>query len=233
MSNKKNGSRKPAAQTNKQVPPKKKVSTAPWVIAAAVVVVMIGVVIASQGQQRQGGVGGSGSGSGTGIPVASAEEAKYIGRFLPVGYQEAQAGVGGPVAADTPMSPIEVTADDAGLSIPLAEIEGKRNVSFQYTRSDGSVIPLIAYVKPSGQIFVGVSFCVPCQGTGQTLTTDGMLTCDACGTKRDPESGVGVSGSCKLYPLDELPVKAVGDNLVIDKAALDSWTVQPTDRKVG
>ncbi len=229
MSNKKHGSQKPAAQTEKQDPPQKKASSAPWVIAAVVGIVMIAVVISSQG--RQSDVGADGSGSGT--LVASAEEAKYIGRFLPADYQAVQAGVSGVVTADTPMTPIEATADDAGLSIPLAEIAAKRNVSFEYTRSDGSVMPMIAYAKPSGQVFVGVSFCVPCQGTGQTLTTDGMLTCDACGTKRDLETGVGVSGPCKLYPLDELPVTAVGDNLVIDKAALESWTVQPTDRKVG
>ena len=51
-------------------------------------------------------------------------------------------------------------------------------------------------------------------------------------TARTPR-GVGISGACKLYPLDELPAKVVGDKIVIEKSVLDGWTVQPVDRPVG
>ena len=49
----------------------------------------------------------------------------------------------------------------------------------------------------------------------------------------DPETGIGISGACKLYPLDELPAKIQGDRIVVDRTVLDNWTVQPTDRQVG
>ena len=49
----------------------------------------------------------------------------------------------------------------------------------------------------------------------------------------DPETGIGISGACKLYPLDELPVTVSGGKIVVEKALLDTWTAQPKDRPVG
>jgi nitrite reductase/ring-hydroxylating ferredoxin subunit len=112
-------------------------------------------------------------------------------------------------------------------------VSANKIVSFEYAKSDAEKIPMVAYIRPSGKLFVGVSYCVPCKGTGQDIGSDGTLTCQTCGTKRDLESGVGISGACKLYPLDELPVKVQGDRVVVDKPALDNWTVQPTDRQIG
>lgn len=195
-----------------------KLSPAIWLIAVAAVVAVGAIYFLT-------------SGSGTASP--SAEEAKYIGRLLPAGYEEPSVGDGGSVSADTPMTPTELQVGDADVSFAAAGLASKRNLGLSYKRADGNEIPLIAYVKPSGKLFVGVSYCVPCKGTGQTLTTDGKLTCDSCGTKRDPESGAGISGACKLYPLDEVPAKVEGDRIVVDKAALDSWTEQPIDRPVG
>lgn len=199
-------------------------SKTPWIIAVVVLVVVASIYAASRGTS------GAGTASSS---TPTPEEARYIGRFLPAGYEAPRLGQGGAVTSDRPMAPVTAIVGDTGPSVPVADIESNRNVGFEYSKADGSVISLLAYVKPSGELFVGVSYCVPCQGTGQTLTSDGMLTCDSCGTKRDSESGVGISGACKLYPLDELPSKIEGDRLIVDKAALEGWTVQPTDRVVG
>ncbi len=205
-------------------------SSAMWIITGLIVVgLVVGVAIAG----AKSGDEASGPGGPSGTPAPSAEEAKYIGRFLPDGYEEPAIDDGGEVSADTPMAQITATQDAKGVTIPVSELAAKRNVAFQYQKADGTPIPLIAYIKPSGKLFVGVSYCVPCKGTGQTLTTDGMLTCDSCGTKRDLETSTGISGACKLYPLDELPVTVGDGQISIPAAALDGWTVQPLDRQVG
>jgi hypothetical protein len=207
-----------------------------WLVVAVVAIAVIGAV---SFLSRGGISGAAGPKASPSAPansaglVAPAEEAKYIGRFLPRGYQEASVTAPGAVSVDTPMTPATAAVESAGLAVALTDITSKRNVSFEYRKSDGTAVPLIAFVKPSGKIFVGVSYCVPCKGTGQTLTADGQLTCTSCGTKRDPETGIGVSGACRLYPLDELPATIQGEKLVVDRAALDGWTQQPLDRQVG
>lgn len=92
---------------------------------------------------------------------------------------------------------------------------------------------MIAYAKPSGKLFVGMSYCPPCKGKGQRIEADGILTCETCGTKRNLETQVGISGNCKLYPLDEVPSKIVGDKIVVEKGVVEQWTPQPLDRPVG
>lgn len=213
------------ASSAKQAPAKKtNNSKLPLIIGAVVVIVAVGFLILSGG-----GKGANEAGALTPTP----EEAKYIGRFLPEGYVEPKIGDGGPVTADIPMTPVEAKVSEAGLSIPVSEVTSKRNVGFTYTKADGTPVAMIAFMKPSGKLSVAVSFCVPCKGTSHTMTTDGALTCDACGTKRDIETGVGISGACKLYPMDEMPVTVDGDNITIEKSVLENWTEQPTDRKVG
>jgi hypothetical protein len=202
------------------------------VIAAVVAIVVIG-----------GRTGGTTATATTGAPATpgatatapqpTAEEAKYIGRLLPAGYQAPKLAEAAAYTATVKMTPITAKVDAASVSIPVADVTADKIVNFTYTKASGEVVPLLAYVRPSGKVFVGVNFCIPCKGTGQRLETDGTLTCESCGTKRDPETLVGISGACKLYPLDELPVTVVGGNLVLDKAPLEAWTAQPLDRKVG
>lgn len=194
-----------------------------WLFVAAAVMIVAAIFALSRGN----------SSTTASATEPTPEEAKYLGRYLPAGFTVPTVAAPGRVTADTGMSPVTAETTDAGLAVPVSELTARRNISFNYQRTDGQTVPMIAYVKDSGEVFVGVSYCVPCKGEGQTLTTDGALTCDSCGTKRDLESGVGLSGSCKLYPLDEIPSKIEGDKLVIDKTVLDTWIVQPLDRQVG
>lgn len=195
-----------------------------WIIGALLLVVVAVAVFASRG-------GGKDGATADGPPVASAEEAKYLGRYLPAGYESPNVGAQAITAKS--MTPVSATVGDKSLDLALSDVTAKGIVSFEYAKSAEEKIPMIAYVRPSGKLFVGVSYCVPCKGTGQSFGDDGTLTCDSCGTKRDLESGVGISGSCKLYPLDEVPVTVVDGKISIDKTILDAWTVQPTDREVG
>lgn len=213
-------------------------SKAPLVIATLVVLVAVVAIVVISG--RNGGTAtavagavSAGPAGSSAAPQPTAEEAKYIGRLLPAGYQAPKVADPAPINATVKMTPLTAKIDASSISIPVADVTTDRIVSFSYTKPSGEIVPLLAYARPSGKVFVGVNFCIPCKGTGQRFETDGTLTCESCGTKRDPETLVGLSGACKLYPLDELPVTVVGGNLVLDKAPLDAWTAQPLDRKVG
>jgi hypothetical protein len=84
-----------------------------------------------------------------------------------------------------------------------------------------------------GELFVGVSYCPPCEGEGQRIESDGTLTCEACGTKRNLETNEGISGACRLYPLDEVPSAVSGDLITLDTTVLETWIAQPLDRPIG
>lgn len=193
-----------------------------WAIGALMVVGVIAIASQSGGEANDAGAGG-----------ASPEEQKYIGRYLPEGYEEPKLATVVAYTSTTTMSEIAAVETTAEVTVPVDEVKSKRLVTFKAKKASGEIVPMIAYVKTSGRLFVGVSYCPPCEGELQRIETDGTLTCDACGTKRNLETQVGISGPCKLYPLDELPVKVNGDKIVLERSVLDGWTAQPLDRPVG
>jgi hypothetical protein len=222
MTKKKSGPAKPPQPAKKPAPPVKKSNTKLWLIVGAVAVVaVVGLVVA---------VANGGSGSGGGV---SAAEKKYLGRLLPAGFQEASVAQFAPYTSSVGMTPVTAADEGGNLTLKLDDVTSKKIVSFEYAKPGGQPIPLLAYVKPSGKLFVGVNFCPPCQGKGQRIEADGTLTCETCGTKRNPESQAGISGACKLYPLDELPATVAGGKITIAKSAIDGWTAQPLDRPIG
>jgi hypothetical protein len=158
-------------------------------------------------------------------------EVKYIGRYLPKEY--APAKLTEPISYEKRVDPADIKPEvkDGFIQLNVGDIIKNRIVYFEYTRAgDNRVIPMTAYVKPSGKLFVGVSLCRPCQAKRQYIDSDGLLTCSACGTKRDMETQAGVSGACKLYPLDEMPHRLAGDKVLISESSLGSWKEQPLDR---
>lgn len=217
-------------------PPKKKgIAVTTWVGGAvALIAVAVFAIIASGGSGAAPG-GATGSTAGAVAPLASAspEELKYIGRLLPAGYTEPSVAPAAAYASRVNMSDVTVTQDKKQTSISVSEVVAKKIVFFEYRKEGSDPVPMVAYVKPSGKLFIGVSYCIPCKGTKQRIEADGTLTCESCGTRRDLETGVGISGACKLYPLDELPATVSGDSIVLQNSAIDEWIPQRLDRKVG
>lgn len=217
--------RKPQAPA-KAAPPAKKNNKPLLIVAGLVVVLVVGVIIASGG--------GSGAPGGSAGLVPDPAEAQYLGRYLPAGYEGPSIGEVAPLTSDARMVQVAAVQDEGSFTVPVADVVQNRIVGFSYLKpGSAEPIEMIAYVKPSGKLFVGVSYCAPCKGISHALTTDGALTCDACGTKRDAETEIGISGSCRLYPLDEIPATIDGDRIVIDAEVLDNWIEQPLDRQVG
>jgi uncharacterized protein len=219
-------------------PPVKKRGAGPatWIAGAVALLAVVAVIFLASG----GGNGASTTDT-SGVPTsgatsagsASPEEQKYIGRLLPAGYTEPSVADAVAYSSALKMSDVTATQGKRQTSIEVSEVVAKKIVFFEYAKAGSDPIPMIAYVKPSGKLFIGVSYCIPCKGTGQRIEADGTLTCESCGTKRDLETGVGLSGACKLYPLDELPVTVKDGSLLLENSAIDQWTPQPLDRPSG
>jgi len=235
MSKKKHTHPKKSTQPAK-APAPKAANTQAWVLGAIVVIgVMVAAVVAGGRSNQPAQPNQAGQTGQTSLEVPNpvpADEAAYLGRFLPAGYTAPAVTGATTYSSVAKMSPTEATTDDKGVTISASDVVSKKIVSFEIQK-DGKPLSMIAYVRPSGKVFVGVSLCPPCQGRGQRIESDGTLTCESCGTKRDLESDVGISGPCKLFPLDELPVTLEGDTIAIPQAAIDGWTEQPIDRQVG
>lgn len=157
-----------------------------------------------------------------------------FGRFLPAAYEEQS--ISNPVDYSAqqavPMTDVKNNVAGGNLEISLNDIKQNKFVLTLYDKKQWSSnvgttgLPIMAYIKPSGKLFVAISFCPPCQGIRHTITPDGTLTCATCGTKRDLETLKGISGACALYPPDELPVKIQGDKVVIAEQVLNDWSPQ-------
>ncbi|MCL4395683.1 MAG: DUF2318 domain-containing protein [Chloroflexi bacterium] len=172
----------------------------------------------------------SGSGKAKEPPAA---EKKYLGRYLPAGYRESKLTDNIRYTTTTKMATVQSTAAGQDVSVEAGDVIQNKIVYFEYRKAAGQAIPMIAYIKPSGKLFVGVSYCPPCQGKYQRIESDGALTCETCGTKRDLETQVGISGACQQYPLDEMPAKVVGGKITLAKSDLDRYSPQPLDRPIG
>lgn len=125
------------------------------------------------------------------------------------------------------MTRVEAAVDKERASIPLELLEAEDIVYFEVENSDGFMVPLMAYITPSGRVFTGSSMCEPCQGRYFSLAGE-TLVCDACRTTYTIESHEFISGSvaCGSYP----PVymePTVDDGLVsIDMEDILQWEIR-------
>ena len=202
--------------------PKKNDSKVTWIIGAVVLAAVVAIIALANGSSPD-----------QSATAPSSQEQQYAGRFLPANYTEPTVAEQTLYTSASQMAVVNGTQDESGISVPLSDVTANKIVRFDYQRPDGQALPMLAYVKPSGDLFVGVNYCPPCEGEGQRIEADGTLTCESCGTKRNLETNAGISGACKLYPLDEVPSAVEGDDIVVDGTVLDSWTAQPLDRPIG
>ncbi len=99
------------------------------------------------------------------------------------------------------MARVDVVVDQEWASIPLDVLEEADIVYFEVENSDGFMVPMMAYITPSGRIFSGSSMCEPCRGRYFFLAGE-ALVCDNCRTTYTIESHEFISGStaCGSYP---------------------------------
>lgn len=170
---------------------------------------------------------GSGNSGSAGLEIAR--------RYLPQGYEQQK--VSEPVTYSSDVEMTDVKGEKSGeyFELSLKDVLKNKFILAKYedkqvTSNAGQTgLPIMAYVKPSGKLFVGVSFCPPCNGIKHTIQANGILYCNTCATLRDLETEEGISGACKAYPFDELPVEISGDKIKIPVSVIENWTPQEID----
>lgn len=137
-------------------------------------------------------------------------------------------------------SPAKQTAD--GISFPVAALTKNYIIGITYKRkkpmpwgyqqaAGGDILPLLAYIAPSGRLVVATSFCEPCRS--RTFHFEGnQLVCDTCYTRWDLNTLLGVSGGCTLYPPEEVKAEVRGDQIFMPKADLEAWIPRGYDNQV-
>ncbi|MCK4777027.1 MAG: DUF2318 domain-containing protein [Actinomycetia bacterium] len=125
---------------------------------------------------------------------------------------------------ETQMTPIAASVEGEYMAISLEDVEKGKLASFAYDDGSGNELPLLSYLTPSGKVITAVSVCEPCNSTTFHFGSDGLLTCNACYTKWDPETLEGISGGCKDYPPDELENTVEDGKILIKIDEITSWS---------
>lgn len=141
-----------------------------------------------------------------GEPVAEARS--YVGEFISM----------------TEVEP-EITEDELRLS--LSEVDKYNIVSFEVENDEGTLVPFMAYITPSGRLFVGSSMCEPCRGRTFSLAGE-TLFCDVCRTTYTIEEHEFISGAtaCGSYPPVNMNPVVEGDVIIIDMQNIREWRIR-------
>jgi len=62
------------------------------------------------------------------------------------------------------MTSVEPVIESNLVKIPLSQVSENNIVSFEIANSEGDLVPLMAYITPTGRLFAGSSMCEPCGG---------------------------------------------------------------------
>jgi uncharacterized protein len=128
-----------------------------------------------------------------------------------------------PVATQTP----------EGISFPVATLTKDYIIGVTYKRTapmpygyqqaaGGNILPLLAYIAPSGRLVTATSFCEPCRSVKFHFEGN-QLVCDTCFTRWDLNTLLGVAGGCVAYPPEEVSAEVRGDQIFMPKADLEAW----------
>ncbi|MBS4021164.1 MAG: DUF2318 domain-containing protein [Dethiobacter sp.] len=149
-------------------------SKAPLIMVAVAIVVFaaVAMVMLKSGQEAQGEYFGE--------PVAATRS--YVGKFVS-------------------MTRVEPEISGGKIQIPLSVVDEKNIVYFEIENNEGVMVPLMAYITPSGRLFAGSSMCEPCRGRTFSLAGE-TLFCDTCRTTYTIEDHKFISGAvaCGSYP---------------------------------
>lgn len=130
----------------------------------------------------------------------------------------------GQVISMTSITP-EVKEDK--VIFPLEEVDSNNIVYFELENDQGELVPIMAYLTPTGRLFVGSSMCEPCRGQKFSLAGE-TLVCDTCKTTYNIETHEFLSGAAvcgELPPVNMNPVIENG-NIVFDYSEVLQWRIR-------
>lgn len=182
--------------------------------------VMILVIIAVM---TAGGFFLSRSGAQADKQIRPPKKVRRISVSGPVDYTEARVD----------MKKIGYKVEGDSVVIPLKDVKKNKLVRFEFRSPKINVeqrnfagkplLPVLAFIVPSGDLMVGISYCEPCRSTTFHAERDLSLTCNICGTKWDIETLIAWSGACMPFPPDEIKVDIKDGKILIPKKVLESW----------
>ncbi len=125
------------------------------------------------------------------------------------------------------MTPITPEITETQVRIPLDVVDEANIVSFEIENDEGTLVPLMAYITPSGRLFVGSSMCEPCRGRTFSLAGD-TLVCDTCRTTYTIEEHVFIAGAqaCGSYPPVNMNAKVIDGVIEFDLQEVLSWRIR-------
>lgn len=177
-------------------------SKLPLIVGILAVVLAVGFVFAQLG----GGAGGTSTAAYFGEPVATPRS--YVGEFVS-------------------MTEVEPVIEDGKIKISFDEVDEYNIVYFEAENDEGTVVPMMAYITPSGRLFAGSSMCEPCRGRTFSLAGE-TLFCDVCRTTYTIETHEFISGAvaCGSYPPWNMNAVIEDGSVVIDQAAVLNWRIR-------
>ena len=174
-------------------------SKLPFIIGIIAVVLAAGYVVNSYRTQPQS----PSAAAGFGAPVAEARS--YVGERI---Y----------------MTNVEPIVEDGKIKLPLSDVDANSIVYFELENNEGTLVPMMAYITPSGRLFAGSSMCEPCKGRKFSLAGE-TLVCDTCGTTYTIESHEFISGAqiCGQYPPANMNPVVEDGMIIIDLDDVLNW----------
>jgi hypothetical protein len=115
-----------------------------------------------------------------------------------------------------------VTQDQ--IIISFDEVESSGIVNFDIENNEGTLVPMMAYITPSGRLFAGSSMCEPCRGRTFSLAGE-TLVCDTCRTTYDIETHEFIKGAivCGQYPPEFMEPIVDDGQIIIDLNKVLVW----------
>jgi len=125
------------------------------------------------------------------------------------------------------MTTVEPVIEDGKIRISLKEVDENNIVNFEVENNINEMVPLMAYITPTGRLFVGSSMCEPCRGRTFSLAGE-TLVCDTCRTTYNIEDHTFLSGSkaCGSYPPVNMNPTIVDDVIYIELDDVLNWRIR-------
>lgn len=125
------------------------------------------------------------------------------------------------------MTKVEPVVDAESIQIPLDIVDKSNIVYFESENKDKEVVPMMAYITPSGRLFVGSSLCEPCRGKTFSLAGE-TIVCDTCKTTYNIENHEFISGAkiCSTYPPVNMKPEIIDGKIVIQKEEVLKWKIR-------
>lgn len=125
------------------------------------------------------------------------------------------------------MTKIEYQDKNDSIVIDLKVVDENNIVYFESENKDNEIVPMMAYITPTGRLFVGSSLCEPCRGTTFSLAGE-TLFCDTCKTTYNIENHEFISGAkiCGTYPPVNMKAEVIDGQIVISKDEILKWEIR-------